>query len=232
MGGSSRTVLSMTSYSVDGRSLMYQQDSLLFAPPIKDLIYSDPYTTEVLDGSWVDSAWGSDCLDQDQVEVVYDTVSMEDEMLSPLFSEKNEWHAGIDMVGNLVGPYGMPLDEDLQQLQHPIHDIIPFHEAHTKLPIEGFHGNVYDYRHDCRYQSNTPPSPLGLVCPTHLIQDCYECNQLHSPPGLSHFPTPLEVAAANLDMMMSLDVQNYYIDGFGNMAVVQGGEDGRGDSQR
>ena len=172
---------------------MYQHDSLHFAPPIKDLIYADPYTSEVLDGSWVDSAWGSECLDQDQVEVVYDTLSMEDELLSPLFSEKNEWPAGIDMAGNMmVGRYGMPLDEDLLQLQHPID---PFQQAHNPL-IEGFHGNVYDFR----YEANTPPSPL-------------------------------EVAAANLDMMMSLDVQNYYIDGFGNMAVVQGGEDGRGDSQ-
>ena len=151
---------------------MYQHDSLLFAPPIKDLIYADPYTTEILDDSWVDPAWGSECLDQDQVEVVYDTaaVSMEDELLSPLFSETNEWPAGIDMEGNLmVGPYGMPLDEDLQ-LHQPIH---PFQ-------ID-FQGNVYSY------QANTPPSPL-------------------------------EVAAANLDMMMSLDhhviSQNYY--GFGN----------------
>ena len=162
---------------------MYEHDSLLFTPPIKDYIYVDPYTTELLDGSWVDSAWASECLDQDQVEVIYDTVSMEDELLSPLVS-----------------------------------------------------GNVYDYRHDCLYQANTPPSPLGLVCSTHLIQDCCECYQLHSPLSPSHFPTPLEVAAANLDMMMSLDVQNYYIDntgsdGFGNIAVVQGGVDARVDLQ-
>jgi hypothetical protein len=98
----SPTVFSMTSYSVNGTSLMYHhRDSLLFEPTIKDYIYhADPcysssYTTsEVLDCSWMDSvSWGleaEECFDEHPVEVVCDTTSMmlmeeEDEALSPLF---------------------------------------------------------------------------------------------------------------------------------------------------
>ena len=88
---------------------MHHRDSLLFAPPIKDHIYVDPnfpYTSGVLDDYVVGSSETLDYLDQHPVEVVYGAMSMKDGVLSPLLPEVNEW-PGIDMVGNLQGPYGL-----------------------------------------------------------------------------------------------------------------------------
>ena len=85
---------------------------LLFAPSINDYIHFDPscpFTLEVLDGCqcWMDLSCGSEMFQhQGQQDVIYDGISVEDEVLSPLFSETK--------VLDWLRSDGLPLDE--QQL--------------------------------------------------------------------------------------------------------------------
>ena len=75
---------------------------------------------------------------QGQQDVIYDGISVEDEVLSPLFSETK--------VLDWLRSDGLPLDEQqhssspetTQIGQHPIHPI------HHNSQIEGFYSNVYD----------------------------------------------------------------------------------------
>lgn len=169
------------------------------------------FPSEALDGSWV-GFWRSaagypDYQDEQPVEVVYDKVSMEHELLrlSPLLPDKDKEWTEVSMAGSLLGPDCLPSLSSPMTAQDPIDSL--FHQAHDPCQcIEGFHSDGYDYRHDHHYQPTTP-SPLQQ-CVTHFeAQDDY-CYQSHSLSGQSQFPIPLEVAAADLDMMMSLEINN------------------------
>ena len=95
--GPSSTVLSTTSYSIDG-------DGPLFVPPINDYMYIDstrPFPSGLSDGCWMDHSCASEifrCQGQHPVDVVYgNTMSIEDG-LSPLFSEMKEWLCPTHLV--------------------------------------------------------------------------------------------------------------------------------------
>ena len=194
---------------------MHHHDSLLFAPPTikdKDYVYVDPncpvFTPEVrLDDSWVASSCASEILEYlDPVEVIFDTtMSVEGELLSPLFPDNGKEWIETSMVGGsslpLLDASGLLVLDEQQPLssspmttqveKHP-NLFSSFPPTHNNLnpPIEIFHGIAYDYRHD---------------------QCCYQHSPL-SPQLSSTSTTPFDVdGAANFDMMnmmVSLDINN------------------------
>jgi hypothetical protein len=171
-------------------------ESLPFAPPLKDYGYVDPsypmFPSDVpLDGSWVASSCASESeilehLGSDPVEVVFDTMSVEDEFLSPVFPDTmgQEW-TDIRMAAT---DGGFPLGEHQRQHPESSESSSLFHHTHYSSLIGGFHGNMYNQQ-----SHHSPPTSAQFQVPT----------------------TSFDVAAAaNLDMMymMSLDASNqdYY----------------------